>query len=111
MMVQNNPIEQVREKERVTNQQRLTAERACESIIHKAHEEAHQLQVDAIRRGQQSGQKAYDQALEKAQAAAAEHIAAVKAQVAEMTGQSGALVQQSVEWALTLVLPDESGGA
>ncbi len=109
-MVQNNPIEQVREKERVANQQRIIAERSCESIMHTAHEEARKLQADAANRGQQTGQKAFDQGLKKGRAAADERIAAAEAQVAKMISQSEALVQQAIEWAIALVLPGESEG-
>lgn len=110
-MAQNNPIERIREKERAVNQQRITAERTCESVLRKAHEEARKLQIDAVKRGQQGGQKVFDEGLAKARAAADERVAAVEAQVAEMTNQSEALLRQSVEWALALVLPGKSGGA
>jgi vacuolar-type H+-ATPase subunit H len=109
-MVQNNPIEQVRDKERAANQRRITAERACESIMSKAHEGARKLQTDGARKGQQAGQRAFDEGLSKAHSAADERVAAVEAQVAEMADRSESLLQQSVEWALALILSGESGG-
>jgi len=110
-MVQNNPIEQVREKERAANQRRMAAEQVGESIVQKALEDAKELQAEATERGKQSGRKAVDQGLEKARKAADTRIASAEAQVAGITARSEALMQQSVEWALALVLPDESGGA
>lgn len=110
-MNQHNPIEQIREKERAAKQRQMAAERVAETILHRAREEARKLHAEAVDRGRNAGQKAVERGMADAQKEANERIAVAKEQIAVMATQSEALLQQSVEWALSLLLPGESGGA